>query len=154
MKKISCAGYRFPPEVIDHAIWLYLRFTLSFRDVEDLLAERGIAVSYETVRRWVNHFGPADEDTPGPDVDLTPPWGGVSTVTNYDLAFYQRVREEYEARWGEPGFDERKLLDMIGGCARRRMLRDRTDLTPEQTKLLQDVIDNERADLWSVPQRA
>jgi transposase-like protein len=40
------------------AIWLYLRFTLSFRDVEDLLAERGIMVSYETVRRWVNHFGP------------------------------------------------------------------------------------------------
>jgi putative transposase len=39
-------------------IWLYLRFTLSFRDVEDLLAERAIMVSYETVRRWVNHFGP------------------------------------------------------------------------------------------------
>jgi len=46
-------GYRFPP-----AIWLSLRFTLSFHAVEDLLAERGIAVSYETVRRWVNHFGP------------------------------------------------------------------------------------------------
>jgi putative transposase len=58
MRKIRYAGYRIPPEVIDHAIWLYLRFTLSFRDVEDLLAERGIAVSYETVRRWVNHFGP------------------------------------------------------------------------------------------------
>jgi hypothetical protein len=58
MRKISYAGYRFPPEVINQAIWLYLRFTLSFRDVEDLLAERGIAVSYETVRRWVNHFGP------------------------------------------------------------------------------------------------
>jgi DDE domain len=58
MRKISYAGYRFPPEVIDQAIWLYLRFTLSFRDVEDLLAERGIAVSYETLRRWVNHFGP------------------------------------------------------------------------------------------------
>ena len=43
---------------VHQAIWLYLRFTLSFRDVEDLLAERGIAVSYETVRRWVNHFGP------------------------------------------------------------------------------------------------
>ena len=40
------------------AIWLYLRFTLSFRDVEDLLAERGIMVSYETIRRWMNHFGP------------------------------------------------------------------------------------------------
>jgi len=58
MKKISYAGYRFPPEIIQQAIWLYLRFTLSLRDVEDLLAERGISVSYETVRRWVNHFGP------------------------------------------------------------------------------------------------
>ena len=58
MIKISYSGYRFPPEIIQHAIWLYIRFTLSFRDVEDLLAERGIMVSYETVRRWVNHFGP------------------------------------------------------------------------------------------------
>src|SRR3977135_3901650 len=58
MKKISYEGYRFPPEIIQQAIWLYVRFTLSFRDVEDLLAERGIFVSYETVRRWVNHFGP------------------------------------------------------------------------------------------------
>ena len=58
MAKISYAGYRFPPEIIHQAIWLYLRFTLSFRDVEDLLAERRIAISYETVRRWVNHFGP------------------------------------------------------------------------------------------------
>ena len=58
MAKINYSGYRFPPEIIQQAIWLYLRFTLSFRDVEDLLAERGIIVSYETVRRWVNHFGP------------------------------------------------------------------------------------------------
>ena len=58
MKKISYAGYRFPPEIIHQAIWLYLQFSLSLRDVEDLLAERGLAVSYETVRRWVNHFGP------------------------------------------------------------------------------------------------
>src|SRR5450432_4037235 len=58
MKKISYSGYRFPPEIIHQAIWLYFRFALSFRDVEDLLAERGIAVSYETIRRWVNHFGP------------------------------------------------------------------------------------------------
>jgi len=57
MTKISHSGYRFPPEIIQHALRLYLRFTLSFRDVEDLLAERGIMVSYETVRRWVNHFG-------------------------------------------------------------------------------------------------
>jgi transposase-like protein len=51
MTKISYSGYRFPPEIIQQAIWLYVRFTLSFRDVEDLLAERGIMVSYETVRR-------------------------------------------------------------------------------------------------------
>ena len=58
MNKISYSGYRFPPEIIQRTIWLYLRFTLSLRDVEDLLAERGITVSYETVRRWVNHFWP------------------------------------------------------------------------------------------------
>jgi putative transposase len=58
MTKISYLGCRFPPEIIQQTIWLYLRFTLSFRDVEDLLAERGITVSYETARRWVNHFGP------------------------------------------------------------------------------------------------
>ncbi|MGF6227692.1 transposase-like protein [Inquilinus ginsengisoli] len=53
------SGYRFPPDVIQRAIWMYLRFTLSYRDVEDLLAERGIEVSYETLRRWVIGFGPA-----------------------------------------------------------------------------------------------
>ena len=58
MNKISYSGYRFPPEIIQRAVWLYLRFTLSFRNVEDLLSERGVTVSYETVRRWVNHFGP------------------------------------------------------------------------------------------------
>src|ERR1035437_8350673 len=58
MTKISYSGYRFPPEILQQAILVYVRFTLSFRDVEDLLAECGILVSYETVRRWVNHFGP------------------------------------------------------------------------------------------------
>ena len=51
-------GYRFPGEVVAHAVWLYLRFALSFRDVEEMLAERGIRVSYETVRCWVTKFGP------------------------------------------------------------------------------------------------
>ena len=53
---------RFPKEIIRHAVWLYYRFCLSYRDVEDLLAERGISVSYETVRRWCNRFGPAYAD--------------------------------------------------------------------------------------------
>ena len=51
-------GYRFPPEIISHAVWLYHRFCLSFRDVEDLLAERGVKVSYESIRQWCNRFGP------------------------------------------------------------------------------------------------
>ena len=58
MKRISYSGYRFPPEIIHQAICLYLRFTLSFRDIEDLLTERGIGLSYETIRRWVDHLGP------------------------------------------------------------------------------------------------
>jgi putative transposase len=57
MTSISFKRHRFPPEIIQHAVWLYARFTLSFRDVEDLLAERGIEVSNETVRRWVLKFG-------------------------------------------------------------------------------------------------
>ena len=51
MTPISFKRHRVPPEVIQHAVWLYARFTLSFRDVEDVLAERGIDVSNETVRR-------------------------------------------------------------------------------------------------------
>src|SRR5215211_5722028 len=58
MPPISYARHQFPPVVIQHAVWLYLRFTLSYRDVEDLLAERGLEISYETVRRWVLKFGP------------------------------------------------------------------------------------------------
>jgi putative transposase len=58
MKPISYARHRFPPDIIRHAVWLYLRFTLSYRDIEDLLAERGLIVSNESVRRWVLKFGP------------------------------------------------------------------------------------------------
>src|SRR5204862_2487404 len=58
MAGISYRRHRFPPIVIQHAVWLYLRFTLSYRDVEDLLAERGLDISYETVRSWVLKFGP------------------------------------------------------------------------------------------------
>ena len=50
--------HRFPPEIIQHAVWLYYRFNLSHRDIEDLLAVRGIVVSYESVRLWCNKFGP------------------------------------------------------------------------------------------------
>lgn len=58
MQPISYARHQFPAEIIRHATWLYLRFTLSYRDVEELLAERGIETSYESIRRWVLKFGP------------------------------------------------------------------------------------------------
>ena len=59
MRPISYKRHRFPADIIRQAVWLYLRFTMSFRDVEDLLAERGIDVSYETIRCWTIKFGPA-----------------------------------------------------------------------------------------------
>ncbi len=58
MKPISFKRHRFPADIIRHAVWLYFRFNLSFRDVEELLAQRGIEVSYETVRCWTIKFGP------------------------------------------------------------------------------------------------
>jgi putative transposase len=57
MSNISYRRHRFPPEIIQHAVWLYFRFPLSYRNVEDLLAERAIDLSYETVRRWALKFG-------------------------------------------------------------------------------------------------
>jgi putative transposase len=57
MQKISYRCHRFPPEIIQHAVWLYFRFPISYRNVEDLLAGRGIDVSCETVRRWALKFG-------------------------------------------------------------------------------------------------
>src|SRR5260221_9833465 len=65
MPHLSYRRHRFPAPIIQHAIWLYLRFTLSYRDVEDLLAERGLEISYETVRRWVLKFGPGIARTCG-----------------------------------------------------------------------------------------
>jgi len=51
------AGHRYPAEIISHAVWLYFRFTLSFRDIEELFAARGIILTYETVRQWCLKFG-------------------------------------------------------------------------------------------------
>jgi putative transposase len=59
MAQLSYRRHRFPASIVQHSIWLYLRFTLSYRDVKDLLAERGLDISYETVRRWVLKFGPS-----------------------------------------------------------------------------------------------
>ncbi len=59
MTQLSFKRHRFPPTIIRHCVWLYARFTLSYRDIEEMLAARGVDVSYETVRRWFLKFGPA-----------------------------------------------------------------------------------------------
>ena len=57
MKTSIYTRHRFPPDIINRAVWMYFRFNLSFRDIEELLIERGVDVSYETIRRWVDKFG-------------------------------------------------------------------------------------------------
>lgn len=58
MTQITYRNLHFPPSIVQQAVWMYARFNLSLRDVEELLAERGVEVSYETIRRWVDRFGP------------------------------------------------------------------------------------------------
>jgi transposase-like protein len=55
---VSYKGFRFPAEIISHAVWLYHRFPLSYREVEELLLARGVVVSHETIRAWCDRFGP------------------------------------------------------------------------------------------------
>ena len=87
--------HRFPPEIIQHAIWLYLRFTLSYRDVEELLAERGLDISYETVRRWVLKFGPDDRAQaaarpPTPERAVAPRRDGRAHCREADVSMARR----------------------------------------------------------------
>ena len=58
----SYKGHRYPVEIIAHCVWLYFRFPLSYREVEELMLQRGVIVSYETVRRWCLKFGQAYAD--------------------------------------------------------------------------------------------
>src|SRR5215216_4102871 len=74
--KSPYAGYRFPGEVISHAVWLYFRFPLSLRMVEEMLAARGIDVSHETVRQWARKFGQSFAPDPPP---ATKPWRQVAS---------------------------------------------------------------------------
>jgi putative transposase len=67
---VSYKRHRFPSQIIAHAVWLYFRFPLSLRLVEEMLLERGIIVSYETIRRWALKFGP---DCPPPEAQDTKP---------------------------------------------------------------------------------
>ena len=77
-------GYRYPIEVIGHAVWLYHRFALSLRDVEDLMLARGVVVSYETIRSWCAKFGP----------DYAAPVTSLATPSRRRMAPRRGVRED------------------------------------------------------------
>jgi hypothetical protein len=79
MKPISYARHCYPPEVIRHPVWLYFRFTLSYRDAEDILAERGIEVSNESIRRWVLKIWTRDCNEICVEHDLGLMINGIST---------------------------------------------------------------------------
>jgi len=85
-------GYRFPRDIISHGVWLYHRFNLSFRDVEDLLAERGVIVTYETVRQWCRKFGP------GYAWKLKHRQGQLGDIWHLDEVFV-RIRGERHYLW-------------------------------------------------------
>ena len=85
-------GYRFPREIISHGVWLYHRFALSFRDVEELLAERGVIVTYETVRQWCRKFGP------GYARKLKRRQGQLGDIWHLDEVFV-RIRGERHYLW-------------------------------------------------------
>ena len=82
-------GYRFPREIISHAVWLYHRFCLSFRDTEDLLAQRGITVSYETIRQWCR----TASNWPGDWCHAT--WCSCRQSASNSVAGNPRVRSGY-----------------------------------------------------------
>ncbi len=90
-------GHRYPPEIISHAVWLYHRFCLSFRDVEDLLAERGVIVSYETIRQWCLKFGKV----------------------------FARTLRRWQGRLGDTWFMDEVFIT-IGGWVRQRAVRAST----------------------------
>jgi hypothetical protein len=102
MSSLSYSRHRFPIDVIQQAVWLYFRFPLSFRDVEDLLTQRGIGVSYETVRRWSVKFGLAyarklRRSHPGV-VTLSQIERKLPTIANFDMSVFTDLVEWLVAR--------------------------------------------------------
>ena len=105
--------HRFPSDIISHAVWLYYRFCLSFRDAEDLLAQRGVAVTYETLRQWCQRFGPVYAR------QLRRRRGRMGDTWHLDEVFVTiQGRQQYLWRAVDEDGD---VLDILG-CLRRSLL--------------------------------
>ncbi len=118
--------HRFPPTLIQHAIWMYLRFTLSYRDVEEVLAQRGLDISYETVRRWVRGSAAAHaaaaggRGRPEPAPGLKREVSSDGQVGHQDLSLRLRAQQHRDKEDGQPDHrgdeDRARKGDVVGGC--------------------------------------
>jgi putative transposase len=109
--------HRFPPEIIGYAVWLYHRFSLSFRDVEDLLAERGVEVTYETIRHWCGKFGP------GYAAKLRHRQGRLGDIWHVDEVFIS-IREQRHYLWRAVDQDG-DVIDILVQIRRNRRAAER-----------------------------
>ncbi len=105
--------HRYPAEIIQYAVWLYYRFNLSHRDIEDLLAERGIVVSYESIRCWCNKFGPKGIDKLTSTRGVALRNGYCSTIISasrfhLESAFMPKDGTDRLIRFGRQSFDDKK----------------------------------------------
>ena len=113
----SYQRHRFPSEIISHAVWLYHRFCLSFREVEELLAERGITVTYETVRQWCQKFGPAYARK------LKKRQGRLGDTWHLDEVFVS-IQGEHQYLWRAVDQDG-DTIDILVQCRRNRKAAER-----------------------------
>ncbi|MEP6342605.1 MAG: IS6 family transposase, partial [Maricaulaceae bacterium] len=126
MKTSIYSHHRFHPDIIRRAVWMYFRFNLSFRDVEELMAERGVEVTYETVRRWVNRFGTVYAKRIKSRAEAPSPVWHLDEV-------YTKINGEMVYLWRAVD-DEGTVLDVV--VQRRRN-------TKAATRLLQKLLKNQ-----------
>jgi putative transposase len=118
----SYAGFRFPVEIISHCVWLYYRFPLSFREVEEMMLERGIVVSHETVRQWCARFGQSYANTlrrrrarAGDKWHLDEVFIKIRGVTHYLWHFLQDGRSGWRDRAARRFVERRRSQRVAGG---------------------------------------
>lgn len=124
MKKTNLyAGHRYPIEIISHAVWLYFRFTLSFRDVEEILAYRGVIVTYEAIRQWTRKFGQTYANT----LRRRQPKRGdkwhldevVLTINGKHHYLWRAVDQDgYSTSWSNPAVTRKPPSGSSGSCSR------------------------------------
>jgi hypothetical protein len=132
VKPLSFKRHRFPPEVMRHAVWLYFRFNLSLRDVEDMLAERGIEVSYETICCLTKKFGPQfarrlkRQRPPLPCTGTSTRWSALSPASACTFGALSTTKARFSTLYAEPA-GHRGCDEVAKAPAPQLACRSRTD---------------------------